>query len=163
MSRRTLVYLAGLGAAAVLSACSSSTTGGTSSSGSAISPAGHHVQTSIAPPTSSPATSAPASINRSATALSGSWSGRYTGAFHGTFTLTWHQSGGNLSGSIHLSDPADTLPLHGTVHGRVITFGTVGSLGITYSGTAAANSMSGHYAVQGGNQSAGGPWSATRT
>lgn len=152
----------------LLGACSSSSTGGSSSTTtSSTSPAAHQVlRTSAGQAASSPATPSPSTpkrASRSAAALSGSWHGQYGGAFHGTFTLTWRQSGGNLSGSIHLSDPADTLSLHGTVRGGVITFGTVGSLGITYSGTATANSMSGHYDVQGGNGSAGGPWSATRS
>jgi hypothetical protein len=92
-------------------------------------------------------------------ALTGTWNGRYSGGYQGTFTLTWQQSGGNLSGSITLSNPAITLPIHGTVAAGAIRFGTVGSVGITYSGTASGNSMSGSYDVGTGT---GGPWSASK-
>jgi hypothetical protein len=102
-------------------------------------------------------TSAPAA----AAGLSGKWSGQYSGAFSGTFSLNWTQSGSSLSGHIALSYPAgDFLSLHGSVNGSAITFGTVGSTAITYSGTVSGNSMSGNYQVQG---SGGGPWSATKS
>ena len=65
-----------------------------------------------------------------------------------------------MSGSIKLSAPPVTLSINGTVQGNTIRFGTVGSLAITYSGTASGNSMSGTYQVTGAG---GGPWSATRT
>jgi hypothetical protein len=90
--------------------------------------------------------------------LSGTWSGQYSGAFQGTFTLTWQQSGSNLSGTITLSAPAVTLNITGTVEGGDIRFGTVGSLAITYSGSFSGNSMSGTYQTQ----NVGGPWSATK-
>jgi hypothetical protein len=91
--------------------------------------------------------------------LSGTWSGQYSGASQGTFTLTWQQSGSNLSGTITLSDPAVTLPINGSVDGGAIRFGTVGSVGVTYSGSVSGNSMSGTYQSETGN----GPWSATKT
>jgi hypothetical protein len=95
--------------------------------------------------------------------LSGTWSGQYGGAFQGTFTLTWQQSGANLSGSITLSAPAATLNITGTVEGSAIRFGTVGSTGITYSGSVSGNSMSGTYQTQAANGSTvSGPWSATK-
>ena len=95
--------------------------------------------------------------------LSGTWSGQYSGDFQGTFTLTWQQSGSNLSGTITLSAPALTTSITGTVEGGAIRFGTVGSLAITYSGSVSGNSMSGTYQTQTGNGStAGGPWSATK-
>jgi hypothetical protein len=104
-----------------------------------------------------PATSATAA----AAGLSGHWSGQYSGAYSGTFSLNWTQSGSSLSGHISLSYPAgEVLSLHGSVNGSAITFGTVGSTAITYSGTVSGTSMSGNYQVQG---SGGGPWSATET
>ena len=109
---------------------------------------------------SSPAPSAPAST---ASALTGKWSGQYSGAYQGTFALTWHQKGSRLSGRIHISAPPDTFPIHGIVNGSHITFGTVGSLAITYSGTVSGTSMSGTYQVNGGGAATGGPWSATKT
>ncbi|WP_426562434.1 hypothetical protein ACPPVT_17375 [Angustibacter sp. McL0619] len=47
----------------------------------------------------------------------------------------------------------------GTVHGKTITFGTVGTAAITYSGRVSGDSMAGTYRLNG---SLGGPWSATR-
>jgi hypothetical protein len=91
--------------------------------------------------------------------LSGRWSGRYSGAFSGTFTLSWHQQGSGLSGRITLSAPTHTERLTGTVKGTRITFGTVGSAAITYSGSVSGNAMSGSYRAGG----AAGRWSATRS
>lgn len=113
---------------------------------------------SLAPPTSiAPVTTtsaAPAGVD-----LSGSWSGKYGGAYIGDFTLNWQQSGAKLSGNITLTTPPQTLPLNGTVTGNKISFGTVGSEAITYSGTVSGNTMSGSYQI-GGNP--GGNWSANR-
>jgi hypothetical protein len=126
--------------------------------------------TKTAPPTVPPATN-PSVGTAAATAtaqtstaggLSGTWSGQYSGAFQGTFTITWQQSGSNLSGTITLSAPAATLSITGTVDGGAIRFGTVGSLAVTYSGSVSGNSMSGTYQTQTGNGSTGGPWSATK-
>jgi hypothetical protein len=49
--------------------------------------------------------------------------------------------------------------LTGTVHGKTITFGTVGAAAVTYSGRASGDSMAGTYRLNG---SPGGPWKATR-
>ncbi len=112
-----------------------------------------------APPSSitptTPATSAAASVD-----LSGSWSGQYSGAFVGTFKLSWQQTGSSLNGTITLSDPPQTLSLNGTVSGSKISFGTVGSEAITYSGSVSGNSMSGSYQVGG---KPGGSWSASKS
>lgn len=130
-------------------------------------------------PKKAPPTTLPTTVNRSVptataaatataqasptSALSGTWSGQYSGAFQGTFTLTWQQSGSNLSGTIMLSTSAAALNITGTVEGSAIRFGTVGSTAITYSGSVSGNSMSGTYQTQAGNGStAGGPWSATK-
>ena len=120
---------------------------------------------SAAVPASAPASAAAASAAPAASAaggLSGTWSGQYGGAFQGTFTLHWLQSGSQLSGSIQLSNPGNTLSVHGSVAGGSIRFGTVGSGGITYSGTVSGNSMSGTYQVQNGT-GAGGNWSAAKS
>ncbi|HET6210385.1 MAG TPA: hypothetical protein VFD94_08380 [Jatrophihabitans sp.] len=116
------------------------------------------ITTSASVPSTSAAPSTPATT-AAATGLSGSWSGQYSGAFTGTFTLTWTQTGSTLAGTITLST-SGTVPLNGTVSGSHISFGTVGSAAITYSGTVSGNSMSGSYQING---AAGGPWSATKT
>ena len=113
-------------------------------------------------PSSAPATKAAASTPKAAGALSGRWSGHYSGSYNGTFTVRWHQSGSHLHGTIHISNPADTLPINGTVHGNAIRFGTVGSMAITYSGTVSGSSMSGSYKVHTTSGTSGGPWSASK-
>jgi hypothetical protein len=97
--------------------------------------------------------------------LSGKWRGQYSGAFQGHFVLRWHQSGARLSGTITLSAPSrGTVPIHGTVQGSTIKFGTVGSHAITYTGSASGNSMSGTWQIKGTSGAAGGgPWSASRS
>ncbi len=94
--------------------------------------------------------------------LSGTWSGQYSGSYQGSFTLSWTQSGSKLTGTIKISAPASTMGINGTVQGDSISFGTVGSYGITYSGKVSGGSMSGSYQVSDGNQSSG-PWSASKT
>jgi hypothetical protein len=116
--------------------------------------------TSAAPSAAATAASTPAAA---ASGLSGTWSGQYSGAYQGTFTLNWQQSGQNLTGNIKLSAPPDTLSINGKVKGGTIRFGTVGSVGITYSGTVSGSSMSGNYQVQSGNGPVGGPWSAAKS
>jgi hypothetical protein len=97
--------------------------------------------------------------------LSGKWRGQYSGAYQGHFVLRWHQSGSRLSGTITLSAPSrGTVPIHGTVQGSTIKFGTVGSEAITYSGSASGNSMSGTWQIKGPSGPAGGgPWSASKS
>jgi hypothetical protein len=115
---------------------------------------------SVTSPTTSATQSSTSSTPSVATGgVSGTWSGQYGGAYQGTFTLTWQQSGSNLSGTIKLSAPASSLGIHGTLSGGAIRFGTVGSVAITYSGSVSGNSMSGTYQVNG---STGGSWSATK-
>jgi len=139
--------------ALALAACSSSSS--TATSPTAAAPAATST-TASAPTTTSAA--APA-----ATGLTGTWSGQYSGAYQGTFKLTWRQSGSRLSGTIQLSNPPDTLGIHGSVQGGSIRFGTVGGTAITYTGTVSGNSMSGNYQVQTGNGTVGGPWSASKS
>jgi hypothetical protein len=149
MSRIRLALIAGP-AVLLLAACSSPQAATTS-------------PTPSTPAVATPTTTAPAAAPAAATAgLSGTWSGQYSGAYQGTFTLTWQQSASNLSGTIKLSAPAGTISIHGTVKGSAIRFGTVGSVGITYSGSVSGNSMSGTYQVQTANGPTGGPWSASR-
>jgi hypothetical protein len=137
-----------IGAAALLlAACSSSST----STGTTTKTTATH---SAAAQSAAPATSAPAAASG---ALSGKWNGQYGGSYSGAFVLHWLQAGSKLNGHINLSNPTSTLPIHGTVNGGNIRFGTVGSYAITYTGTVADNSMSGTYkvgSVQGGNWSA---------
>lgn len=114
--------------------------------------------TSAAPVASTaPSTAAPAPAG-----LSGTWSGQYSGAYQGSFTLTWTQSGSKLTGTIKISAPASTMSINGSVQGDSISFGTVGSYGITYSGKVSGDAMSGSYQVKDGNQSTG-PWNASKT
>jgi hypothetical protein len=111
-----------------------------------------------------PATSAPAQAAANS-GLSGKWRGQYSGAYQGHFVLRWHQSGSRLIGTIALSTPArGTVPIHGTVQGSTIKFGTVGSEAITYSGSVSGSSMSGTWQIKGpGGAAGGGPWSASRS
>jgi predicted small secreted protein len=92
-------------------------------------------------------------------ALTGKWSGTYSGAYHGTFNLHWVQSGSGLHGRINVSGLGRDIPLNGTINGSHITFGTVGSTKITYTGTVSGSHMSGTYQVNGAG---GGPWSASK-
>ena len=141
----------------VVAAGCGSTNNATTATSTSTAPAAATQTTSAA---SAPTTSAPASTTAATAAgLSGTWSGQYGGAYQGTFNLTWRQSGTNLSDTIKLSAPADTLSIHGTMSSGAISFGTVGSLAITYSGSVSGNSMSGGYKVGG---STGGSWSANK-
>lgn len=122
---------------------------------------------SSAPASSAPASSAPATTTTAGgantTGLSGSWTGQYGGSFQGTFKLNWQQSSSKLSGTIQLSNPPGSLAIHGSVNGSTISFGTVGSTAITYSGSVSGNSMSGTYTVAAPNGSVGGNWSASKS
>ncbi|HTG46921.1 MAG TPA: hypothetical protein VK646_04640 [Actinomycetota bacterium] len=124
---------------------------------------------STAPPaTTVPATSASATTTTSPSGsgnadLTGTWSGTYNGAYTGTFKLTWTENGSDLSGTIDLSSTKGAVPIHGSVHGDQITFGTVGSTVIRYSGTAHGSSMSGTYQVVTSSGSTGGDWIASKT
>jgi hypothetical protein len=150
MSRITIAVTAAA-AGLLLAACSSSPA--TSSDNNAAPPP------STAPATSPPASTSPPAVVSSQ--LNGKWSGQYTGSFTGTFTLHWHQSGSRLTGTIKLSDPSQDLPITGSVHGSHISFGAVGTVGITYSGSVSGSSMSGHYQVHDGRGD-GGPWQASK-
>lgn len=132
--------LTAVGAVLLLAACSSSQT---TTPPTATPPA---VTSSTA---TAPAAATTTAAAAAATTLSGNWAGRYSGAYHGTFTLSWRQSGSRLSGKITISNPPSTLNIHGTVTGGAIQFGTVGGVGITYSGTlsGSGDSMSGSYQV----------------
>jgi hypothetical protein len=140
--------------AVTIAACS--TAGSTSSSTRQAAPA---AKTTATPPASTSATTPAAHAEGP---LSGTWNGRYSGAYGGTFRLTWHQSGTHLHGMITISNPGGTLPINGTVNGSAISFGTVGSTAITYSGTVSGNSMSGNYEIHTANGTPGGPWSAKK-
>ena len=104
------------------------------------------------------ATATSKSSSNQGSGVSGKWSGQYGGAYSGTFKLHWIQSGSNLHGAIKLSAPANTLPIHGTLNGGSIKFGTVGGVAITYTGTVSGSSMSGSYNTPAG----GGSWSANQ-
>ena len=157
MSRPKLALV--IGAAVVATAACSSGTGSNDHS-TAPHPASR-VQTSASTAGPSPSTAPKPRSSAAAGALSGTWHGHYSGGYSGTFVLTWQQSGASLSGTITLSDPAATVPIHGSVSGTGINFGTVGSYAITYTGSESANSMSGNYQVAGA-AAGGGTWSATK-
>src|SRR5215813_9687803 len=141
LTRRGLVAGTLTAALAIaLASCSSgggSGGGGSDGAGSAGSGTTAH--------SSAPATKAAASHKKVAGALSGKWSGHYSGSFTGNFTVRWHQTGAHLHGTIHISTPGNTMPINGIVRGSTISFGTVGSMAITYSGTVSGSSMSGTY------------------
>lgn len=159
-SAALLTLLAGV--AAVGFGCSSKNTTSTSTS----VPPGAVSTTPAAPTTpmveaSSPMveTSSPAA---STSGVSGTWSGTYSGTFTGTFHLTWTQTGNNLNGTINLSTSPGDTPLNGTLNGNTITFGTVGSAAVTYTGTISGSHMSGTWQIAGGPAAAGGSWSANK-
>jgi hypothetical protein len=158
MRRGSTAYRAVLlvGCAALLAGCSSGKSKATNIPPTVAKSILSAISSATTPTTAAPVTttSAPASVD-----LSGSWSGKYSGAFTGTFQLSWQQTGSKLSGTITLSTQPGSLSLNGTVTGSQISFGTVGSEAITYSGSVSGNSMSGTYQVAG---QAGGPWSATK-
>lgn len=111
--------------------------------------------------TSAPAaapTSSSSTTSSSSSQLGGKWSGQYSGAYSGSFDLTWAQSGSKLAGTIHLN-PGGTDPIHGSISGGNIKFGTVGGPAITYTGTVSGSSMSGNYQTPRG----GGSWSANKS
>jgi hypothetical protein len=150
---RVLLVSTATGALAVaLAACS--TASSTSSTGG-----NGHTRTAAPKAKAAKAATAP----KSTSALSGKWSGNYSGSYNGTFKLNWHQSGSHLHGTITISNPQSTLPINGTVNGSAISFGTVGSMAITYTGSVSGNSMSGSYKVAAANGSTGGPWSASKS
>jgi hypothetical protein len=161
--RRLVLGMTATAALAVTLAACSGSGGTTASGGTASSGTAAHAATSQPAPAASsasaPASSAPAAA--AATGLSGTWKGQYSGGYAGTFHLTWRQSGSRLSGTIRLSAPPTTLPINGRVQGGSISFGTLGSLAITYSGTVSGSSMSGTYQVH-ANGSTGGSWSAAK-
>jgi hypothetical protein len=148
---RRLFSAALLAAAVTLAAC-----GGSSTTSTTTSTPTSGTGAATTPSTSS--TPTPTTSSSSAGELSGKWKGQYGGAYGGTFVLNWQQSGVNLRGTIALSAPPVTLPIHGTLNGTSISFGTVGSLAITYTGSVSGSSMSGSYQTPTG----GGPWSASK-
>ena len=156
MSPRIKLAVFAVPAAVLLAACSTSPK---SAQVTQVPTAKAAAQATSAAPAASmaPSTAAPASAG-----LSGTWSGRYSGSYQGSFTLTWTQSGSKLSGTIKISVPASTMSINGTVQGDSISFGTVGSYGITYSGKVSGSSMAGSYQVSDG-QGSSGPWSASKT
>ncbi len=149
LPRALLIGTATAALAAGMAACSTSS--------STSQPTTHTTTRSSAP--KAKAASAP----KSTSALAGKWSGTYSGSYNGTFKLNWRQTGSHLHGTITISNPGSTLPINGTVNGTAISFGTVGSTAITYTGTLSGNSMSGTYKVAGANASTGGPWSASKS
>jgi hypothetical protein len=118
-------------------------------------PAAVATTTTSSPPSPAATTSSPAS----AADLAGAWSGQYGGSYQGTFTLHWTQSGSKLSGTITLSNPAGQTSINGNVNGSAITFGTVGSEAITYSGSVSGSSMSGSWKAA----AMSGTWSASKS
>jgi hypothetical protein len=97
--------------------------------------------------------------------VSGSWKGSYSGTFSGSFKLTWKQSKENLSGTIKISGFGNSpTPIHGTLAGTSIHFGTVGSEAITYSGSVSGSSMSGTWKLEASGHVGGtGSWNASKS
>lgn len=95
--------------------------------------------------------------------VSGSWKGTYSGSFSGTFTVNWQQSGSKLTGTIDVSELGGQIPINGTLDGNSISFGTVGSTAITYTGSVSSNSMSGDWKLSANGQASGnGTWKASK-
>jgi hypothetical protein len=155
-SRRRVLALT---AAAALTAASATACSSPRGAGAPAS-AHHTTAASAAAATAASSPSAGSSTAAAAAGLTGTWHGRYGGAYQGTFVLHWRQAGPGLSGNIHISNPSSTLPIHGSVTGGAIKFGTVGSYAITYSGSVSGNSMSGGWQINGPGQ--GGNWSASK-
>jgi hypothetical protein len=155
MSRARLVLV--ITAAAVpLAACSSS--------GGGTTPPPSAPAATTAPAAAATTPAAVATTSAAATsALSGAWSGQYSGAYSGTFKLHWNQSGSTLSGTINVPALGGSQPIHGTVNGSTIKFGTVGSEAITYNGSVSGSSMSGTWKISAPTGSAGGSWSAAKS
>lgn len=149
--KRTILMFTAIALGSLLAACSASSTTGTPTPTSVTTPTAAPTPTPTPVPTATPA---PATVD-----LTGTWSGTYNGFYMGTFMLTWNQSGSNVSGSIALSRPNETLHINGTLSGSAISFGAVGT--VTYTGTVSGNSMSGTYTVVGGR--GGGSWSANKS
>lgn len=158
--RAAMAITAVLTTIAAVTACSSSGSAGGGASSPAVS-ASTSARSSHAPRAQKSATARSTGATSSPGALSGTWHGTYSGGFSGTFTVKWTEGGDRLHGTILISNPSQTMPLNGSLSGSKITFGTVGSTAITYTGTVSSSdaSMSGRYAV--GNRPAGS-WSATK-
>jgi hypothetical protein len=124
-------------------------------------PASTAASTTTAPPaTSAPATTAAPTAGD----LSGTWTGNYSGDFSGTFTLTWQQSGSNLSGTIKISGFGDVpTSINGSVQGSSIRFGTVHGQEVTYTGSVSGDSMSGSWEIQVPGHSVKGSWNASKS
>jgi hypothetical protein len=97
--------------------------------------------------------------------VSGTWKGSYSGTFSGTFKLNWQQSKDSLSGTIKISGFGNSsTPIHGTLQGTSIHFGTVGSEAITYSGSVTGSSMSGTWKLEANGHVGGtGSWNASKS
>lgn len=97
--------------------------------------------------------------------VSGTWAGSYSGTFTGTFKLTWKESNSKLSGKIMISGFSDVpTNINGALQGTSISFGTVGSRAITYTGSVAGNSMSGTWKMGSAGQTVGtGSWKASKS
>jgi hypothetical protein len=157
MLRLRLAVVVGIAVVAT-AACSSGKSSNDQSSTPSLTSA---AQTSTSAAVTSTSSAAPPSSSASASTLSGTWHGQYTGSFTGTFVLSWQQAGSTLSGTIALSTAGGTVPIHGTVSGNTINFGTVGSSAITYTGSVSGKSMSGNYQVAGA-AGGSGTWSASK-
>ena len=155
--RASVLLTAAVPVIALLAAgCSSgsASSGGASASGVAAAAKSAEATTSTAAPAVASTTSPPTAGD-----LTGTWNGTYNGSYSGTFTVKWTQSGSGVNGTIALPSVGTTEQLNGTVSGDKITFGTVGSFAVTYSGTFSGSSMSGTYNVGG---SPAGNWSAAK-
>jgi hypothetical protein len=149
-------------------AASTSAAAGTSPPANTSAPAGGSRPASTSPRASSSRPASTSAHARSsppvaARSLSGTWSGQYSGASQGHFTLNLSQSGSALSGIIEFEADGVSLPIHGTVQGDSIQFGTAGSIGVSCDGTVSGNYMSGTYQLTAEGTTLSGPLSAARS
>jgi len=135
--------------------CSSGSASSAAATVNNVATAAKSAEAAASTAAAAPSTTTPATAGD----LTGTWNGTYNGNYSGTFTVKWTQSGSKVNGTIALPSVGTTEQLNGTVSGDKITFGTVGSFAVTYSGTFSGNSMSGTYNVA---SSPAGNWSASK-
>lgn len=151
--------------ALLFGACGSSSATGTPPPGT---PAAQTVLSATATPAPVPTPTPVPATQPPALGLTGAWNGAWVDTSPdtsaGTFTLTFAQTGNNLTGAIVVKGtPCITGgTVTGTVNGSTITFGAVsGRVTITYTGSVSGNKMAGTYSAPTCGD-AKGNWSATQ-
>lgn len=160
--RRSLAGLAATAAVMLTAACWPFD-GEPSAAPTPTSPVAIPAESPATPPADSPPAPKPTANDLSGT-WSGTWANQTPDDSTGSFTLTWTQTGSQLSGSITITGtPCLTGgAITGSTDGQTISFGAVsGEVTVAYDGTVAGSTMSGSYGTECGD--ARGTWSAART